>query len=160
MHKYKNDYLSIYLLSVLLISLGYLRIFNDNIKNHALIYFGIISILWGISAQYRKSQDSQSKTKAFVNIPYQIKCFFGERLCEDGDINIWVLIHVIIYLIAGILFPGRYLFFFVISILCEWFEISVTTYNSKWFIDPIFNMAGYFMGNLVRKQIGNNLKFF
>lgn len=57
------------------------------------------------------------------------------------------------YLIARILFPRRYLFFLVISILCEFYEIYIASYNSKWLIDSIFNMLGYWIGDMIEPLI-------
>lgn len=147
------DYINIYALALILFILGYAKIFNDNIENNALIYFSFITFIWGTTSFIRFSKKKTDTNKDFIkiNVSDNIKCLFGERLCQEGNINLWTFLHFIIYLIAGILFPNRYLFFFIISILCEFFELYFTSYAAKFIIDPVFNMSGYVIGNVIRK---------
>lgn len=154
--EHEHNYISIYILAMLLFIAGKIKVFRDNVKNYALIYFSFITFLWASTSLTRytrqkkvKPPKKETKKRLTITVPHSVKCFFGEKLCEEGDINIWTFGHFIIYFIAGILFPNRYLFFFALSILCEWYEHAVAGYNSKPIIDPVFNMAGYFVGNIV-----------
>lgn len=149
--KNNKSYLLIYIAAILLFVTGYLHIFNDRGKDYALIYFGFITMIWGISAQYRFYQpDHNFNNYNFkVPVPHKIKCMFNERKCEEGDFNSWSVMHFVIYLIAGFLFPNRYIFFLIISLSCELFELKVIGHNAKWILDPTTNMLGYVIGSLL-----------
>lgn len=152
----KHAFGTIYILAIILYVFGYVRIFTDQVKNKTLIYFSFITFLWGITSHYRYHYTKLSGTEIMkINVPDFIKCFFGENRCNEGDINIWTLMHFIIYLIAGIFFPNRYIFFFIISLLCELFELTIVAYNAKWVIDPLFNMLGYLVGNIFHNKLHN-----
>ncbi len=151
-----HNFYIIYSLALVLFIAGHAKLFNDQVKNDSLIYFGFITILWGITVQWRYYNETKTESKGQIKVPYSIKCFFREKYCEEGDIKItWAIIHFMIYFIAGLFFRDRYLFFFIISILCEFFELYAANYNSKMFIDPIFNMFGYYLGNVVGRKYNN-----
>lgn len=147
--KDKKDYQTIYMLAIILFVAGYLHIFKDNGKNYALIYFSIITIIWGITAQYRFYKPNYKEIGFKIEIPKRIKCTFDEDKCEQGDINLWSVAHFVIYFIAGLLFPNRFIFFLIISFVCEFFELKFVHYNAKWILDPTINMLGYVIGSLL-----------
>lgn len=148
-----KNFITIYMLAILLFVAGYLHIFNDNVKNHALIYFSVITVIWGITAQYRFYKPTYKEIGFKFEIPKKIKCFFNEDKCEKGDINLWSIAHFVIYFIAGLLFPNRFIFFLIISFVCEFFELNFVNYNAKWILDPTINMFGYTIGSLLNDTI-------
>jgi hypothetical protein len=145
----RHSYLSIFSLAIILFSVGLIGT-TDQVINNALIYFAVITFIWGLTSWYRFYNTTLSGAElGRLKVPQSIKCLFGEDRCEEGDINIWTVMHFVIYFIAGLLFPNRYLFMLGASLFCEFFELMIASYNSKWIVDPIFNMFGYWLGNLL-----------
>lgn len=144
-------YLILYIVAILLFVAGYLQVFKDRGKDYALIYFSVITAIWGISVQYRfYNPNHKFKNYNFkITVPHKVKCLFNEKRCEEGDLNSWSALHFVIYLIAGFLFPNRFIFFLIISLLCELFELKIVDCNAKWILDPTTNMLGYVIGSLL-----------
>jgi uncharacterized membrane protein len=74
-----------------------------------------------------------------------MKCYFGEKDCENGDFTLFSVIHIIAYTIIGYYIPGYYLEILVISISCELLEYAMGI-QSKYLLDPAINLLGYFIG--------------
>jgi hypothetical protein len=93
------------------------------------------------------------------DVPYEIKCFFEEPGCEDGNINGWSLVQIFAYLIIGYFVPNQYLVIVVISVLIELIE-PMAGYQPKYIIDPVTNLTGYTLGSLMSPKNNKNLDYF
>lgn len=137
--------------SVSLFCLYKLDIFKEKDYNKLALIFSIISFLWFVSILLRwifYTEDSSDPlaTLPKIKVPNCIKCVIKHNKCETGDINIWNIIHLIIYIIVGYFVPNKYLIISYISILNELIEIG-TGNTAKLIIDPITNLFGYFIGS-------------
>jgi hypothetical protein len=85
-------------------------------------------------------------------IPYGAKCLFGEQDCEKADFTLFSVIHIVSYIIIGYFIPDQYIIILIISILCEFLEYFMG-FQGKFVLDPIINLAGYFIGNMINKAV-------
>jgi hypothetical protein len=81
-------------------------------------------------------------------VPYEVKCYFRQKDCDNGDFTIFSVIHIVSYIIIGYFVPGYYLEILVISILCEFLEYGMG-FSSKFLLDPAINLIGYFIGTQI-----------
>lgn len=130
-----------------------LQLFKLDDYNNLALAFSIVMFLWLISIFVRYmfyTDDMSGKMDNIpkIGIPGNLKCCIKMNKCEDGDLNIWSLIHFIMYAIIGYFIPGYYLAILYISIVCELFELGMG-YTSKLILDPVTNLAGYFVGSLL-----------
>lgn len=91
------------------------------------------------------------KKKYYIDFPKNVKCFIGEKKCEEAVINIWTFLHFTINFIAGYYYPDRFLFVFLFAIITEIWELLIG-FNAKWFIDPIANLSGYALGSYLHHK--------
>lgn len=91
------------------------------------------------------------QTKILI-LPNEIKCAFGERDCENGDLNGWSVAHFLMYFLIGIVVPGEYGLVILFSIIFELIE-PIMGSNSKFIADPIVNFLGYLSGSQLSKCI-------
>jgi hypothetical protein len=137
--------------SISLFCIYKLKIFAEPDYNNLALIFSIIAFLWFVSILWRwlfctnKSKDPLSKLPK-IKVPHCIKCVIKHNKCETGDINIWNVIHLVLYIVVGYFVPDRYLVILYISILNELIEIG-TGNTAKLVIDPLTNLLGYFIGS-------------
>jgi len=143
-----------------LLYVWYNSLFVSEDYNFIALYFSVIIFIWvfaifirylyvGFSDQhFVKEWTKEDDKNIIIEVPESLRCFFGETTCGHGNVVIWTVFHVILYIIAGILIPNHYLIMLLISILCEGIESSLGI-TSKFIIDPLFNMFGYLIGNLI-----------
>ena len=72
------------------------------------------------------------------------------------NIDGWSVGHVLIYASIGMFFPGKYMEILVISLLCEVYEYAVG-WRARWLLDPLANMLGYVLGELIESRFKFNL---
>jgi hypothetical protein len=147
-------------ISLFLLYVWYASLFVSKDYNFIALYFSIIIFIWvsavfgrylyvGFSDQHITKEWTKDDDKnIIIEVPDTLRCLFGESTCKHGNVVIWTVFHVILYIIAGILIPGHYLVMLLISILCEAIEASLGI-TSKFIIDPLFNIFGYLIGNLI-----------
>lgn len=128
-----------------------LQLFNLKAYNDLSLAFSIIAFLWFITILIRwlfYTEQISNKVNKLpkIKMPYKIKCCIKTNKCEDGDLNIWSVIHFITYLIVGYFIPNHYIAILYISIVCELIEIG-TGDTSKLILDPITNLTGYTIGS-------------
>jgi hypothetical protein len=136
-----------------------LKLFQNPDYNKLALIFSIICFLWFISVFVRWLFYSDQRKDILdelpkIELPYGFKCLFRTRKCEDGDLNVWSLIHFIIYIVVGYFVPGHYLAILIISILCELVESEIGDTN-KMILDPITNLVGYYIGSQISPRRGN-----
>ena len=82
-----------------------------------------------------------------ICVPHSIKCFFGENLCERGDIDQWSLLSLAVYFIIGWFKPHYYGTIIIISIVLEFIQFYMNG-QSKFIINPLIAITGYIIGSL------------
>jgi hypothetical protein len=149
----------ILLIAFILFIVYYYKLFKNEEYNKLAYAYAIVSILWWLTIFVRfiiTSNYNLTDTLSFkflnsqIYVPYSLKCFFGERYCEQGNITIWALIHFLIYMFIGMYVPNQYGFIFAASVGCELIENGLG-YPSKCIIDVIVNLFGYFVGSSIHK---------
>ena len=139
------------LISLFLLLLYIVKPFKNEKYNNLCLAFAVFNFSWlaTIVARYLyleyggKPIDSKG---TFIEVPYAIKCYFGEENCQKGNIEVFTLIHFIGYTIIGLLIPGLYWEILIISVACELLELAMGI-TSKFFLDPAVNMLGYVLGS-------------
>ena len=139
-------------ISILLFVLYYNQVFKNDDYNKLCLIYGIFILLWDLTVVlryiYLYYYPNLQITKPLIEMPYDMKCYIGEPRCETGDFTIFTIIHLISYTIIGYFVPGYYFLIFIISIICEVFELGIG-FQSKFILDPIVNMTGYIIGSQI-----------
>ena len=86
-----------------------------------------------------------------IEIPYGLKCLISDPQCAKADFCLFSIIHIVCYIALGYYVPNQYVIILVVSILCEFLEYFMG-FQSKFILDPIINIAGYFIGSTLRNQ--------
>jgi len=115
----------------------------------------IFTVIYWLYDQTYRARYGNSSMDSFLSVPPEIKCFFGEDKCEEGDIDYWTLLHGIVYLIIGILVPNQYLTVVIISIVFELFQPYLGN-GSRYLINPLVNLTGYSIGSIINKSFQSN----
>ncbi len=144
------------LISLVLLALYYNKSFKNEDYNKLCLAYAIFILLWlgTIIVRYLfLSYYPRPKSNSYIfEIPYGMKCYFGERKCEGGDFSIFSIIHIVAYIIIGYFIPGYYLEILIISFACELLEYSMDI-QSKYLLDPAINLIGYFIGTQISCSI-------
>lgn len=83
-----------------------------------------------------------------IEVPYDVKCFFGEEKCEEGDINGWSLVNIVIYFIIGFTLPGQYLLIIILAFIYEFLQQYLGN-HSMYIIGPLVKITGYSIGSFL-----------
>ena len=146
-------------IALILIFLYYNQSFKNDDYNTLALLYAIFILLWLVTIVVRYlylSYYPQPKTKSnFFEIPYGMKCYFGQAGCEHGDFNIFSIFHLVCYTVIGYIVPGYYLEILGISILCELLEYAMG-FEAKYIMDPIVNEIGYFIGTQLSYSLKDN----
>ena len=86
-----------------------------------------------------------------IDVPYSVKCYFGEQGCEKGDIDGETLCRGILFLIIGLLIPNNYFHIIVITSIMTVIE-PMFGYDTKFIINPLVSVTGYAIGSLLISQ--------
>lgn len=139
-------------LSLLFLILYIVKPFKDSKLNDLCLAFAIFNGAWLLTLIFRyiyRSSGATFQTKGtLIEIPYGLKCFFGQNKCEDGDFEIFSVFHIIGYFVIGLFIPDMYWVILIISIACEFIELEMG-YTSKFFLDPAINIASYAIGSVL-----------
>lgn len=81
------------------------------------------------------------------DVPNNIKCFFNEPGCEEGNIDGWAAAHAVIFFIIGFIVPNQYLAIIIISIVFEIIQQYLGN-KSRYILNPLINLTGYTIGSL------------
>jgi hypothetical protein len=108
----------------------------------------VFTVIWQLyNFTYRQKYGNVLEQK-IIKVPFDIKCFFKEPRCENGNINGWSVSHLVMYFIIGCLVPNQYLTIVIISIGFELIEIPMGC-NAKLIVDPATNLMGYWLGSMM-----------
>ncbi len=143
----------------MLLSLYYNKAFKNEDYNKLCLIYAIFILLWLgtiiVRFLYLSYYPKEKTGGAIFEIPYGMKCYFGENKCEGGDFSLFSIIHIVAYIIIGYLVPGYYLEIFIISIGCELLECAMGI-QSKFLLDPLINLAGYLIGTQLCYSFNND----
>jgi hypothetical protein len=146
-------------LAIILYILYKFKIFKDEDYNKLCFAFSIVLILWltTITGRYilNKQGITFGKNRVIYDPPESIKCLFGERYCQEGNVTIWTVFHFFIYLFVGMYVPDKYGAILFISIFCEVFE-NIIGFPSKFIVDPLVNLSGYYIGSKLHDKLKEN----
>lgn len=121
--------------------------------NKIIILLVIFAVMWQIyNYIYRVSNNDHLSNIKIADMPFSIKCFFGEPGCDEGNIDGWTIIHGLTYFIIGLIVPNQYLAIVIISIL---FEIvrSCLGNNVRYILNFLVNMTGYGIGSVMSPSV-------
>lgn len=121
---------------------------SNKVKSRAeiLIILIVLLVLSHLFTHFMNSSESLNKFN--ISVPYDIKCFFGEDRCWEGDIDIWSVFQFIAFFIIGYLVPEQYLFVFIITFIYEIIKPSFGM-KSKIIINPLINITAYSLGSII-----------
>jgi hypothetical protein len=138
------------LIILVLLTLYYNASFKNEDYNKLCLVYAIFIALWlgTIVVRYLfLSYYPRPRNHSYIfEIPYGMKCYFGEKDCEGGNFDIFSIIHIVAYIIIGYLVPGYYFEILVISVACELLEYTMSGFQAKYLLDPAINLFGYFIG--------------
>jgi hypothetical protein len=141
----------IVLIVITLYIIWHLKLFVNPKHNMLALAFSIVSLLWlgTISIRFlmgKKRTKNFTFRKPIIKLPNCVKCTIGDKNCKKGDINVWSIIHFVIYTLVGYFIPECYIEIIFISISCELLE-SGLGHTSKFIADPVVNFLGYSLGS-------------
>ena len=113
----------------------------------------IFAVLWQIyNITYRAKYGDYFGNMKIADVPFDVKCFFNESGCEEGDIDGWSLVYALIYFIIGLIIPNQFLIVIIVSVV---FEILQPYFgnNARYIINPLVNITGYGIGSLMSKYL-------
>ena len=150
--------LAVLILSIILYILYRLDFFKNIKYNKLALAFSIVNFLWFLSIFFRNQMEKAlikiPDTGIIFSVPMEVKCMIGERYCQNGNIDVWSIFHLIIYICVGFYIPDLYLEILGISFFCEIFE-NILGFTSKFIIDPCTNVIGYFIGSTLHHAYYN-----
>ena len=142
----------LFLISLFLLVIFITKPFKNNDYNNLALAFCVFNASWLLTLVFRylyyQYGGSYKSDNSIIPIPMGIKCYFGEPNCEKGDFSVFSIFHFVGYFVIGLLIPGYYVEILIISYACEFLEVGIG-FTSKFFLDPIVNLSGYFFGSLL-----------
>lgn len=125
---------------------------NQYILNMGLLLYCICGFGWYIYNSYIRTQDFHPLGKTQFYTPECLSCGIPyvsinplKNNCKYVKFDGWSIIHFIIFFIGGMILPDYYGTVFILSILCEVYEYYAG-WRSRFIIDPLVNMLGYYVG--------------
>jgi len=139
-------------ISILFLILYIIKPFKEKKINDLCLAFAIFNGAWLLTLIFRyiyRTNGGTLKTKGtLIEIPYGLKCFFGQPGCENGDFEIFSVFHILGYFTIGLFIPDMYWVILILSVACEFLEMEMG-YTSKFFLDPAINIASYAIGSAI-----------
>lgn len=139
-------------ISLFFLLLYIVKPFKNNDYNNLCLAFFIFNASWLLTVVvrylYRAQGGKRVSEGVIIPIPYGLKCYFGENLCEQGNFTLFSIFHFVGYLLIGLFIPGYYVEILIISVACEFLEAGLG-FTSKFFLDPTVNILGYLTGSLL-----------
>jgi hypothetical protein len=131
-------------------------IFKNNEYNKLCLGYGIFILGWIGTIVFRYlylHYYPRPKSEAvIIEVPYGLKCLIGDPECEKADFTLFSIIHIVCYIALGYYVPNQYLIILIVSILCEFLEYFMG-FQSKFILDPLINLAGYFIGSTLKNHL-------
>jgi hypothetical protein len=146
------------IIALILLFLYYNKAFKNEDYNTLCLVYSVFILLWLgtiiIRFVFLHYYPMPRMGKPIIEVPYGMKCYFGQKDCENGDFTIFTIFHLISYIVVGYVVPGYYLEIFVISILCELLEYGMG-FEAKYLLDPLVNEIGYVIGSNLRYLVND-----
>lgn len=113
----------------------------------------ILIIIFSLIIYFAKKITGKGKylNNKFVQLPYSVKCAFGETGCEEGDIDGESILYSLIFFIIGLIIPGQYLAILIIAVIYEMIKPYVNL-RAKYIINPLLNFTAYSLGSLLSQN--------
>ena len=132
--------------------------FNRCQVNIVLIIILVSCIIWWVYNRFIRPH-GHFLGKTIYDPPQWFKCLIpnisnnpNKNKCEKVNVDGWTVMHIVMYFFLGMVIPGKYLFILILSIVCELFEYY-SGWRARWFIDPIANVFGYWLGSLLAAHV-------
>ncbi len=120
-----------------------------------IIILGLSMASWFFYNKFHRKHNGDSFEFTVFKFPHQMKCLFPnvalkeyKNDCDNADFDGWSVLHVILYTIMGILFPGEYIIVLFLSIFSELWEY-LSGWRARWIVDPIVNIVSYWIGSRI-----------
>lgn len=98
--------------------------------------------------KFTRTKEDPLSNIQIAEVPYDVKCFFGERGCDRGDIDAWTLIYGLLYFLIGLWVPRRYLLVTAIAVTYEVVK-PILGNQPKYIINPLVAITAYTIGSLL-----------
>lgn len=85
-------------------------------------------------------------TNTFIDVPYDVKCFFKESGCEDGDVDGISIVYCAIFFMFGLVMPNKYMLSVFISVGNE-FVAPMYNRTPRYIVHPLLNFTAYSLGS-------------
>ena len=82
-----------------------------------------------------------------ITVPYNVKCFFNEPLCEQGDLMWGDMFILVSFYLLGRIYPGYVKYVLILSVLYEIILVA-SDKSAKFIIGPLIAITGYLLGQL------------
>ena len=127
---------------------------NTNCKVSGMIIILAASMgFWFMYNTILRKHHGDSFDFTVFKFPQSIKCMFPnvalkeyKNKCNDADFDGWSVLHVLLYTVMGMLFPGEYVIVLFLSILSELWEY-MSGWRARWIVDPLVNLGSYWVGS-------------
>uniref|UniRef100_A0A6C0C9N0 Uncharacterized protein n=1 Tax=viral metagenome TaxID=1070528 RepID=A0A6C0C9N0_9ZZZZ len=90
------------------------------------------------------------KRMKIMDVPYSVKCYFGEEGCEKGDIDGETICRGLFFFVIGLIIPDKYIYAIIFISLMLIIE-PLLGYNPKFIINPLISITGYMLGSVLSK---------
>lgn len=116
----------------------------------SIILFVLLIVLITHYVRYEIQNTGSIFGKKILEVPYDIKCYFEEDRCDEGDIDMWAVLYFIVSIISGYLVPDNHIGY---ALLAVSFEIIMpyVGYSSRYIINPLVAITGYSIGHQLHK---------
>ena len=129
---------------------------TDNKQIKFAIFIIFIIIIWLIySFIYKFNSIRDNK---FIEIPYDIKCYFKEKRCEEGNIDILSIIYGLMFFFLGLILPGYYLTVIIAAIIIEVIQQLIGN-GSRYIINPLIAITSYMIGSVLSPKKNYKKKY-
>ncbi|ANB50500.1 hypothetical protein [Powai lake megavirus] len=129
-------------------------IISGYIRNLILLIIFIVFVWLIYNYVYASKYGDLLNNIKIMEVPHSVKCAFGEKTCEEGDINGWSMMQAFIYFIVGLIIPDRYFLIIIISVVIEIIKpfFGITP---RYIIAPLLNITGYILGSSLKPKNNN-----
>ena len=90
-----------------------------------------------------------------LEVPNDVKCYFDEDRCDEGDIDMWSVFYFVVSIIAGYIVPNMHLQYIGLAIILE-IVMPYVGYSSRYIINPLIATTGYSIGTYLKEKINGN----
>ena len=129
---------------------------TDNKQIKFAIFIIFIIIIWLIYSYIYKFNNIRDNT--IIEIPYDIKCYFKEKKCEEGNIDILSIIYGLMFFFLGLILPGYYLTVIIAAIIIEVIQQLIGN-GSRYIINPLIAITSYMIGSVLSPKKNYKKKY-